>query len=235
MSYAPVTLNYPGGSKVVLSRDGDIVTAKITPPPTTSLFQEPPLEIPSDFDPYGFLSAMSFVSADYTAPGAYGLVIDEIGGLGPKGIGVTAYSAGTYQPFEARWAAEPGAQSQIEDSILHDVKQMVGQEWDDTTYDLDIKTHINSVFLDLQQIGVGPSSGYEISGASDKWDAYLVGNKNLNAVKSYIYIRVRLLFDPPTNSFLVESLQKQIDKLEWRLMVEMDPPVPPSPLGEINE
>ena len=128
-----------------------------------------------------------------------------------------------------------GPTEQIEDSILHDVKQMVGQEWDDLTYDLDIKTHINATFLELQQIGVGPAGGFEIDDENTLWDAYLGANKNLNAVKSYIYIRVRLLFDPPTNSFLVESLQKQIDKLEWRLMVEMDPPVPPSPLGEINE
>lgn len=124
---------------------------------------------------------------------------------------------------------------QIANSILHDVKQMVGQEWDDTTYDLDIKTHINSTFFDLQQIGVGPASGFAIEDENTLWDVYLLGNKNLNAVKSYIYIRVRLLFDPPTNSFLVDSLQKQVDKLEWRLMVEMDPPVPPSVLGEINE
>jgi hypothetical protein len=126
------------------------------------------------------------------------------------------------------------ADEQIKDSILQDVKQMVGQEWDDTSYDLDIKTHINSVFLDLQQLGVGPSDGFEIQDASTKWDAYLGSNKNLNAVKSYIYIRVRLLFDPPTNSFLVQSLEKQVEKMEWRLQVEMDPPFVPTVIGEVN-
>lgn len=129
--------------------------------------------------------------------------------------------------------AEP-VTAQIPESILHEVKQILGQEWDDTTYDLDIKTHINSTFFDLQQIGVGPKAGFEISDANAKWDSYLGGNKNLNAVKSYIYLRVRLLFDPPQNSFLVSSLQQQIDKMEWRLMVEVDPAVPPSELGEIN-
>lgn len=119
--------------------------------------------------------------------------------------------------------AEPTAQ--IKDSILHDVKQMVGQEWDDTSYDLDIMTHINSVFFDLDQIGVGPRGGYQISGPEDKWVDYVGGVKNLQAVKSYIYIRVRLLFDPPTNSFLVTNLQQQADKMEWRLMVEVDAPV----------
>lgn len=125
-------------------------------------------------------------------------------------------------------------ESQIKDSILHDVKQMVGQEWDDTSYDLDIMTHINSVFFTLSQIGVGPADGFSITDATTKWDAYLGTNKNLNAVKSYIYIRVRLLFDPPTNSFLVTNLQEQANQMEWRLQVEMDPSSPPSVLGEIN-
>lgn len=128
--------------------------------------------------------------------------------------------------------AEPT--EQLKDSILHDVKQMVGQEWDDTTFDLDIMTHINSVFLDLQQIGVGADEGFSISDYSTKWDEYLGDNKNLNTVKSYIFIRVRLLFDPPTNGFLVTSLEKQADKMEWRLMVQVDPPIESSELGEIN-
>lgn len=123
---------------------------------------------------------------------------------------------------------------QIKDSILHDVKQMVGQEWDDTSYDLDIMTHINSVFFTLNQLGIGPSGGFMITDAATTWDAYLGAAKNLNAVKSYIYIRVRLLFDPPTNSFLVTNLQEQANQLEWRLMIEVDPPAAPSALGEIN-
>lgn len=117
--------------------------------------------------------------------------------------------------------AEPEAQ--IKDSILHDVKQMIGQEWDDSSYDLDIMVHINSVFFDLNQIGVGPKDGFSILDATTKWDAYIGASKNLLAVKSYIYIRVRLLFDPPTNGFLVTSLNEQVAKLEWRLMVECDP------------
>lgn len=118
--------------------------------------------------------------------------------------------------------AEP--ENQIEDSILHDIKQMVGQEWDDPTFDLDIKNHINSIFFNLNQIGVGPSDGFMIKDATTLWDAYLGDKKNLNAVKSYIYIRVRLLFDPPTNGFLVTSLENQAAKLEWTLNVEVDRP-----------
>lgn len=123
---------------------------------------------------------------------------------------------------------------QVENSILHDVKQIVGQEWDDDTFDLDIKTHINSVFADLQQIGVGPKEGFEITDHTQLWDDYLKGDPNLNSVKSYIYIRIRLLFDPPSTGPLAQSLQAQADKMEWRLMVQTDPPVPASILGEIN-
>jgi len=121
-----------------------------------------------------------------------------------------------------------------EGSILTDIKQLLGQESDDSSFDLDIMIHINSVFFDLQQIGVGPKDGFEITDASTTWDAYLGSNKNLNAVKTLIYLKVRLIFDPPTNGFLVTSYEKQIEKLEWRLMVEMDPPATPSVLGEIN-
>lgn len=119
--------------------------------------------------------------------------------------------------------AEPT--EQVEDSILHDIKQLVGQEWDDTTYDLDIKTAINTAFLDLAQIGVGPEDGFEILDHTTKWDEYTHNDKMLNGVKSFIHIKTRLLFDPPTNGFLVTSLNEQLAKLEWRLMVYMDPPI----------
>ena len=128
----------------------------------------------------------------------------------------------------------PEPTEQIKDSILHDVKQIIGQEWDDPTFDLDIMTHINSVFLDLQQIGVGPKEGFAISSADDKWDALLGGDKNLNAVKTYVYIKVRLIFDPPATGPLTTALEKQADRIEWRLMVQVDPPLNPSLQGEIQ-
>lgn len=115
---------------------------------------------------------------------------------------------------------------QIANSILHDIKQMLGQEWDDTTYDLDIMLHINSVFFNLNQINVGPPEGFVIEDANAVWADYIGTSKNLHAVKTYIYLRVRLLFDPPTTGPLVGSLEKQADKLEWTLMVEADPVIP---------
>lgn len=113
--------------------------------------------------------------------------------------------------------------ARIKDSILEDVKQMVGQEYDDDTYDVDILTHINAVFFTLNQLGVGPENGFVVDNKNQLWNLYEVPSNLINAVKSYIYIRVRLLFDPPTNSFLVTSLQKQVDQVEWRLMVNQDP------------
>lgn len=120
------------------------------------------------------------------------------------------------------------ADTQIENSILHDIKQLLGQEFDDPSYDLDIKLHINSVFFTLQQLGVGPKDGFEIEDETTKWEGFLGSNKNLNAVKSYVYLKTRLLFDPPTNGFLVTNYEQQIAQLEWRLMVELDPPVTPA-------
>lgn len=123
------------------------------------------------------------------------------------------------------------ADAQIANSILHDVKQTLGQEWDDPSFDLDIKLHINSVFFTLQQIGVGPDEGFSIDDETTLWFAYLGDNKNLNAVKTYVYLRLRLLFDPPTNGFLVDSIQKQIDQLEWRLNVETEHGLTPDSSG----
>lgn len=107
-------------------------------------------------------------------------------------------------------------------SILDSTKKVLNLDLDDTSFDIDVLMHINSVFFDLNQLGVGPLDGFEIADKTTEWVAYLAGDKNLNAVKSYMYLRVRLLFDPPTTSFAIESFQKQIEKLEWRLNVHSD-------------
>lgn len=118
----------------------------------------------------------------------------------------------------------PEPTEQIENSILHDIKQMLGQEWDDPTYDVDIKNHINTVFFNLNQIGIGPVGGFNISGPENLWDEYIGTRLNLHAVKTYIWIRVKMLFDPPATGPLMQSLQAQADKLEWTLNVEAETP-----------
>lgn len=106
-------------------------------------------------------------------------------------------------------------------SILISVRKAVGPSEDYTYFDPELIMHINSVFADLQQLGMGPSEGFEITDDKDEWDDFYT-DPRLNVVRSYMYIRVRLLFDPPSNSFVVDSLQKQADKIEWRLTVAMD-------------
>lgn len=107
----------------------------------------------------------------------------------------------------------------MSESILTSIKKLVGLAEDDTSFDVDITMHINSVFDDLVQLGVGPSLGFEITDKNDMWDTFLEDDKNLSSVKSYMYFRVKLMFDPPMGGPAIASIEKQIEKLEWRLNV----------------
>lgn len=104
-------------------------------------------------------------------------------------------------------------------SILTSVKKILGIDEGYTAFDLDIILHINSVFGTLNQLGIGPENGFEIEDATPTWDAFTGGDLRLNPVKTYVYLRVRLLFDPPTTSYLIDATKEQIKELEWRLNV----------------
>lgn len=106
-------------------------------------------------------------------------------------------------------------------SILNDVKKTLGLESDYDVFDQELIIHINTVFLTLSQLGVGPVEGFSIEDESATWDAYIT-TANQNAVKTYIYLRVRTIFDPPASSFLVTAMQDQIKELEWRLDVDYE-------------
>ncbi|SRR6266540_646183 len=110
----------------------------------------------------------------------------------------------------------------MSDSILTSTKKILGIEASYTAFDLDIITHINSVFSTLTQLGVGPTVGFMIEDATPVWSDFLGSDIRLNAVKTYVYLRVRLLFDPPTTSYAIEAMQQQIKELEWRLNVQME-------------
>lgn len=110
----------------------------------------------------------------------------------------------------------------INDSILDTTKKLLGFESDYTAFDLDIIVHINTVFSTLQSLGVGPSEGYSIMDKEATWTEYSGLENMMNAVKSYMFIRVRLMFDPPTSSFHLESLKKQAEEIEWRLHVQAE-------------
>jgi hypothetical protein len=79
--------------------------------------------------------------------------------------------------------------------------------------------HINSVFSTLHQLGIGPVEGFLVEDVEPTWDAFLGTDKRLNSVKTYTYLKVRILFDPPATSYLIESLRKQAEEFEWRLNV----------------
>lgn len=104
------------------------------------------------------------------------------------------------------------------ESILTSIKKQLGYEEDDTGYDEEIITHINTVISDLTQLGVGPPEGFEIEDETSTWQDFLPDMKKFNSVKTYIYMRVKLIFDSSTmTSALIESFNKQCDRFEWRL------------------
>lgn len=108
------------------------------------------------------------------------------------------------------------------DSILTSIKKLLGITEDCTDFDIDIVMHINSVFSVLTQLGVGPSEGFAIEDDKDTWDEFMSDNPKLNMVKTYIYQKVRLSFDPPSNSTVLASMERMIQELEFRLKVEAE-------------
>ena len=108
------------------------------------------------------------------------------------------------------------------ESILMSIKKLLGIEAEYTIFDTDIITNINMSLMILEQIGVGPVNGFVVSDSSQTWLDFMQAGVNIGAVKTYIYLRVKQVFDPPTSSFVLESLNKQIQELEWRLNVKAE-------------
>lgn len=107
----------------------------------------------------------------------------------------------------------------LKDSILQSTKKLIGLDREYAAFDLDIITHINSAFSTLYQAGVGPLEGYMITDENDVWSAFIGNQMHVNDVKSYVYIKVRMLFDPPTTSFALAANEKMLDEYIWRLNV----------------
>lgn len=108
------------------------------------------------------------------------------------------------------------------DSILLSVKKMIGIPNDYDVFDTDIIIHINTVFDSLNQMGVGPEEGFSISDSSTEWSEFLTFGKNSEMVKTYMYLKVRMFFDPPSNGTLSNVLSEQIKEYEWRLLIFAD-------------
>lgn len=115
--------------------------------------------------------------------------------------------------------------SNMEESILTTILSMLGykeQQLPDS-YSKDIIIHINSVFMILNQLGVGPADTFSISGFDEKWSDFLADGKDLQSVKSYIYLKVKMIFDPPTSSVTLDSMKSLITEFECRLNYRVDP------------
>ena len=109
------------------------------------------------------------------------------------------------------------------ESILTSVKKMLGIPEDYEHFDADIIMHINSVFMILTQLGVGPAEGFTIMDEDAIWGDFIQDKKTIESVKSYMYLKVRLLFDPPLSSAVLDSMNRLISELEWRMNVAVDP------------
>lgn len=118
----------------------------------------------------------------------------------------------------------------MEQSILKTVKKILGLPDDETSFDFDVIIHINSVFTTLNQLGIGPEEGFTIEAADATWADFLGNDKRLSAVKTYVFLRVKLLFDPPTTQYLVEALNEQVKELAWRLNVQRESVLQADPL-----
>jgi hypothetical protein len=113
----------------------------------------------------------------------------------------------------------------MEQSILNSTKKVLQIGSEDESFDLDIITHINSAFSTLTDLGIGPEDGFAIEDDTIEWDAFLTDAedlKTLSRVKTFVFLHTRLLFDPPNSSFLLESMNKQIEECVWRINTQRE-------------
>jgi hypothetical protein len=130
---------------------------------------------------------------------------------------------------------------QLAESILTSTKSALGLAPDYTDFDAELILHINSVLANLHQLGIGPIGGFMITDAVGTWTEFIVrdnelqADPRLNHVKSYMALRVRMLFDPPTNQSVISSFEKMIEQAEWRIMVAQDDYLHPLPVATVED
>lgn len=108
------------------------------------------------------------------------------------------------------------------ESILTSIKKLLGITKDYTHFDTDIIIHINTALMALTQLGVGPAEGFIVEDASAEWSEFVSDASKIEAVKTYVYMKVRLMFDPPINSSVIKSMEQILSELEFRILVEAD-------------
>lgn len=111
----------------------------------------------------------------------------------------------------------------LEESILTSIKKLLGISGLETVFDTDIAFHVNTTFANLAQMGVGPKDsngkniGFRITGSTETWADFTNDNILMDNVKTYVYIKVKMTFDPPTSSPLINAYEAQLKEIEWRL------------------
>lgn len=125
----------------------------------------------------------------------------------------------------------------FDESILNETKKSLGVAEDVTAFDPEIRMHLNSALARLNQLGIGPEGGFEVETADQQWDDFLSSNLKLSSVKTYVYLSVRLKFDPPSNSWTATQFKEELEKLEWTINEtrEDDIPIPTTPDDEEEE
>ena len=138
----------------------------------------------------------------------------------------------------------------MEQSILKSTKKVLGVDPDDTSFDLDLITYINSAFFTLNQLGAGPPDGVIIEDDTEEWDVFEINSStkpvDVQLIKTIVYLRVRILFDPPTSAFLLDAAKEMLKENEWRLSMnreavewvdpdpELEPPLPLYPDPDVG-
>lgn len=110
----------------------------------------------------------------------------------------------------------------MQNSILLTIKQMLGIPSEYSVFDEELIVYINTVIAALRQLGVGPENGFAITGENDSWEDYIGDTSMYENVKSYIYLKVRMMFDPPSSSFVLEAFKNQAAEIEWRIYIQAD-------------
>ena len=110
----------------------------------------------------------------------------------------------------------------MEENILNSIKKLLGIPEDYIAFDQDIMIHINSVFMILSELGVGPSNGYSLKDGTEKWGDFISDDENLEGIKTYVYMKVKTIFDPPLNSAVLASMKELISEFEWRINNETE-------------
>lgn len=109
-----------------------------------------------------------------------------------------------------------------EDNILTSIKELLGVGKDESPFDMDIKIHINTALSILTNLGIGPSTGFRVRNGTELWSDFIPADKNLEDVITYVYIKVKLIFDPPLSSAVIASYESMLKELTFYINCEAD-------------